>query len=98
MMAMLTLIADSLFRTEDSIATPCSVKAKERYFVCFPFKFCPFFLRSHFATLEVAIPLKRVVCKNLRENAQYCALPAHLHASFPPRKAPPNRGQAKKAG
>ena len=30
-MAMLTLIADSLFRTEDSIATPCSVKAYGKY-------------------------------------------------------------------
>lgn len=93
-MAMLTLIAVSLFRTEDRIATPCSLKAKERYFVCFPFKFCPFFSKVAFETLEVAIPLKRVVCKNLRENAQYCALPAHLYASFQLRKAPPDRGPA----
>jgi len=31
---MFTSIARSLFRTEDSIATPCSVNAKGEYFEC----------------------------------------------------------------
>jgi hypothetical protein len=34
MVAMLILIAFSLFNTDESIATPCSVKAKEAYLLC----------------------------------------------------------------
>ncbi|MBR6123868.1 type II toxin-antitoxin system RelB/DinJ family antitoxin [Candidatus Saccharibacteria bacterium] len=52
------------------------------------------FLWSQFAISKIYAPWHPVESKNLRENAQYCALPAHLYASFPPRKASPNRGQA----
>mgnify|MGYP001823768846 CR=1 FL=1 len=36
MIAIFTSIARSLFSTDDNIATPCSVKAKGRYFECWP--------------------------------------------------------------
>ena len=35
-MAIFIFIAFSDFKTPESIATPCSVKAKGKYFVCFP--------------------------------------------------------------
>lgn len=40
-MAIFTLMALSLFRTEDNIATPCSVNTWGIYFECFPFSKIP---------------------------------------------------------
>jgi len=36
MMAMLIVMARSEFKTDDSIATPCSVNANGKYFKCWP--------------------------------------------------------------
>jgi hypothetical protein len=52
MMAMFTLMAVSLFRTDESIAIPCSVNVKDRYFECFPFRLADSFSKVAFGDVD----------------------------------------------